>query len=93
MPAGGRPTGGCPCKVVLAVADRPLTGGLGRSRPSHGRSYIPVFQIRMEKMKEVKRPPLEQYPHDGSLQQDSFNMILQLLLRGREENRRWWLKL
>ncbi|RWW52324.1 hypothetical protein BHE74_00041275 [Ensete ventricosum] len=23
-----------------------------------GRSYIPVFQIRMEKMKEVKRPPL-----------------------------------
>ncbi|RRT69380.1 hypothetical protein B296_00029119 [Ensete ventricosum] len=22
------------------------------------RSYIPVFQIRMEKMKEVKRPPL-----------------------------------
>ncbi|RRT59598.1 hypothetical protein B296_00011355 [Ensete ventricosum] len=23
-----------------------------------GRSYIPVFQIRIEKMKEVKRPPL-----------------------------------
>ncbi|RRT47385.1 hypothetical protein B296_00048311 [Ensete ventricosum] len=23
-----------------------------------GRSYIPVFQIRMEKMKEVKHPPL-----------------------------------
>ncbi|RWV78335.1 hypothetical protein GW17_00060712 [Ensete ventricosum] len=26
--------------------------------PKNGRSYIPVFQIRMEKMKEVKRPPL-----------------------------------
>ncbi|RWV85124.1 hypothetical protein GW17_00053108 [Ensete ventricosum] len=33
-----------------------------------GRSYIPVFQIRMEKMKKVKHPPLQQYPHDGSLQ-------------------------
>ncbi|RWW67153.1 hypothetical protein BHE74_00025418 [Ensete ventricosum] len=27
-------------------------------KPTVGRSYIPVFQIRMEKMKEVKRPPL-----------------------------------
>ncbi|RZR79587.1 hypothetical protein BHM03_00005321 [Ensete ventricosum] len=26
------PVGGCPCKGVLAVADRPLTAGLGRSR-------------------------------------------------------------
>ncbi|RWV85115.1 hypothetical protein GW17_00053118 [Ensete ventricosum] len=26
------PVGGCPCKGVLAVAGRPLTGGLGRSR-------------------------------------------------------------
>ncbi|RWW12767.1 hypothetical protein GW17_00023555 [Ensete ventricosum] len=25
---------------------------------TQGRSYIPVFQIRMEKMKEVKRSPL-----------------------------------
>ncbi|RZS01085.1 hypothetical protein BHM03_00030883, partial [Ensete ventricosum] len=32
------------------------------------RSYIPVFQIRIEKMKEVKRPPLWRYPHDESLQ-------------------------
>ncbi|RWV88459.1 hypothetical protein GW17_00049447, partial [Ensete ventricosum] len=30
----------------------PLLGNLQR------RSYIPVFQIRIEKMKEVKRPPL-----------------------------------
>ncbi|RRT32117.1 hypothetical protein B296_00047119, partial [Ensete ventricosum] len=38
MPAGDRGVGGCPlragcpCKRVLAVADRPLTEGLGRSR-------------------------------------------------------------
>ncbi|RWW44569.1 hypothetical protein BHE74_00049660 [Ensete ventricosum] len=25
---------------------------------AEGRSYIPVFYIRMEKMKEIKRPPL-----------------------------------
>ncbi|RWV97824.1 hypothetical protein GW17_00039363 [Ensete ventricosum] len=36
------------CKGALAVVGRPLAG----------RSYILVFQIRMEKMKEVKRPPL-----------------------------------
>ncbi|RWW41857.1 hypothetical protein BHE74_00052628 [Ensete ventricosum] len=29
----------------------------------------------------------------GSLQRNSSSLILQLLLRGREENRRWWLKL
>ncbi|RWW25537.1 hypothetical protein GW17_00010121 [Ensete ventricosum] len=57
------------------------------------RSYIPVFQIRMEKMKEVKRPPLERYPHDGCLQRNSSNLILQLLLRWREENMRLWLRL
>ncbi|RWW52545.1 hypothetical protein BHE74_00041025 [Ensete ventricosum] len=33
-------------------------GGRGKGRRADGRSYIPVFQIRMEKMKEVKRPPL-----------------------------------
>ncbi|RRT37148.1 hypothetical protein B296_00058668 [Ensete ventricosum] len=27
-------------------------------KPTAGRSYIPVFQIQIEKMKEVKRPPL-----------------------------------
>ncbi|RRT77536.1 hypothetical protein B296_00028011 [Ensete ventricosum] len=27
-------------------------------KPTAGRPYIPVFHIRMEKMKEVKRPPL-----------------------------------
>ncbi|RWV92627.1 hypothetical protein GW17_00044978, partial [Ensete ventricosum] len=52
------------------------------------RSYIPVFQIRMEKMKEVKCPPLELYLHDRSLQRNSSNLIVQLLLKGREENRR-----
>ncbi|RWV85890.1 hypothetical protein GW17_00052276 [Ensete ventricosum] len=31
--------------------------------------------IRMEKMKEVKRPPLSRYPHDGSLQRNSSNLI------------------
>ncbi|RWW12857.1 hypothetical protein GW17_00023461, partial [Ensete ventricosum] len=31
------------------------------------RLYIPVFHIRMENTKEVKRPPLKRYPHDGSL--------------------------
>ncbi|RZS21431.1 hypothetical protein BHM03_00054068, partial [Ensete ventricosum] len=66
-------------------------GGVGK--PTTGRSYIPVFQIWMEKMKEVKRPPLWRYPHDVSLQRNSPYLILQFLLRGREENRRWWLKL
>ncbi|RRT38912.1 hypothetical protein B296_00046740 [Ensete ventricosum] len=33
------------------------------------------------------------YPHDGSLQRNSSNLILQLLLKGREENKRWLLKL
>ncbi|RRT62078.1 hypothetical protein B296_00019827 [Ensete ventricosum] len=34
--------------------------GVGKSQREHNmrRSYILVFQIRMEKMKEVKRPPL-----------------------------------
>ncbi|RRT68038.1 hypothetical protein B296_00036994 [Ensete ventricosum] len=30
-----------------------------------------TLMIRMEKMKEVKRPPLQQYLHDGSLQRNS----------------------
>ncbi|RWV92622.1 hypothetical protein GW17_00044981 [Ensete ventricosum] len=56
-PAGGCPLRVCcPCKGALAVVGRPLIGGLGYS------------QIRMEKMKEVKRPPFYPYPHDGSLQ-------------------------
>ncbi|RRT31898.1 hypothetical protein B296_00054735 [Ensete ventricosum] len=40
----------------LALANDPSS-----SLPSmqkHRRSYIPIFQIRMEKTKEVKRPPL-----------------------------------
>ncbi|RZS06541.1 hypothetical protein BHM03_00037203, partial [Ensete ventricosum] len=57
--ASGRP---------LQVAGSPLAGGpwlqpaapcsQPRPTPPPRRSYIPVFQIRMEKMKEVKRPPL-----------------------------------
>ncbi|RZS11865.1 hypothetical protein BHM03_00043238 [Ensete ventricosum] len=30
----------------------------GSGKANHRRSYIPVFQIQMEKIKEVKRPPL-----------------------------------
>ncbi|RRT32678.1 hypothetical protein B296_00044794, partial [Ensete ventricosum] len=64
MPAGGRAYWRLPLQGALAVADRPFAGGLGRSRLplavglTVGRSYIPVFQIWIEKMKEVKRPPL-----------------------------------
>ncbi|RWW01229.1 hypothetical protein GW17_00035749 [Ensete ventricosum] len=32
--------------------------GIGITLMQDGRLYIPVFQIQMEKMKEVKRPPL-----------------------------------
>ncbi|RZR73185.1 hypothetical protein BHM03_00021234, partial [Ensete ventricosum] len=39
-----------------------LNGTIGASTPTEsqhrGRSYIPILQIRMEKMKEVKHPPL-----------------------------------
>ncbi|RZR88657.1 hypothetical protein BHM03_00016277 [Ensete ventricosum] len=56
-----------------------------RSRQHHISLY---FQIRMERMKEVKRTPLKRYPHDGSLQRNSSNLISQLLRIGREENRR-----
>ncbi|RWV83297.1 hypothetical protein GW17_00055122 [Ensete ventricosum] len=50
---GGRVAGSChPCGLVAARRAR-------RRRPLWaGRSYILVFQIQMEKMKEVKRPPL-----------------------------------
>ncbi|RWW55578.1 hypothetical protein BHE74_00037780 [Ensete ventricosum] len=44
--------GRSPRTSSLATSDHPL-GGLAIRK-----SYIPVFQIRMEKMKEVKRPPL-----------------------------------
>ncbi|RWW37905.1 hypothetical protein BHE74_00056925, partial [Ensete ventricosum] len=61
LAAAGRPlTGGL--GRGIAVGGRPCMGA-GRhssSLPSlrKWRWYIPVFQIRMEKMKEVKRPPL-----------------------------------
>ncbi|RWV95773.1 hypothetical protein GW17_00041576 [Ensete ventricosum] len=46
------PTGGRPLQGGMAAVGCPLAGG---------RSYIPVFHIRMEKMKEVQRPPLIDY--------------------------------
>ncbi|RZR86228.1 hypothetical protein BHM03_00013384, partial [Ensete ventricosum] len=57
------------CVRGLAAADRAYKRARKRlpplrvAAPVSGvglpwRSYIPVFQIRMEKMKEVKRPPL-----------------------------------
>ncbi|RWV96602.1 hypothetical protein GW17_00040668 [Ensete ventricosum] len=64
MPAGDRACWRLPLQGALAVAGRPLAAGLavgGRHFTRAGRgwgSYIPVFQIRIEKMKEVKRPPL-----------------------------------
>ncbi|RZS26403.1 hypothetical protein BHM03_00059739 [Ensete ventricosum] len=39
------------CLLVAGVTSQGLPH-------TYWRSYIPVFQIRMEKMKEVKRPPL-----------------------------------
>ncbi|RWV84314.1 hypothetical protein GW17_00053978 [Ensete ventricosum] len=69
----GWPLAAAPCRLIVIVQARgwpqPLQMATpcrwpGRSRsPPCGRavgrrSYIPVFQIRMEKMKEVKRPPL-----------------------------------
>ncbi|RWW89194.1 hypothetical protein BHE74_00001830 [Ensete ventricosum] len=59
QPCHGRPW--LPLQVALIMAVHPCRW-LGHGyRPCKGRgrrSYIPVFQIRMEKMKEVKRPPL-----------------------------------
>ncbi|RWW12376.1 hypothetical protein GW17_00023958 [Ensete ventricosum] len=50
------PTGGIPLR---ARRGQPLAGCCPCGRPPlAGRSYIPKFQIRIEKMKEVKRPPL-----------------------------------
>ncbi|RRT38680.1 hypothetical protein B296_00057308, partial [Ensete ventricosum] len=80
------------CVVVIAAAPAQAATALARQQPlcqrlpslrKCGRSYIPVFQIWMKKMKEVKRPPLLRYPHDGSLQRNSSSLILQLLLKGR----------
>ncbi|RWW84891.1 hypothetical protein BHE74_00006474 [Ensete ventricosum] len=59
----GRPLAAAPAAWPRAVAapcgccdaaGRPFAGGLA----AVGRSYILVFNIRMEKMKEIKRPPL-----------------------------------
>ncbi|RWW58548.1 hypothetical protein BHE74_00034572 [Ensete ventricosum] len=62
--AGGR----CRLAQALPLQERPPLQAAALAmggRPSSllpslrkRRSYIPVFQIRMEKMKEVKRPPL-----------------------------------
>ncbi|RWW40123.1 hypothetical protein BHE74_00054483 [Ensete ventricosum] len=73
LAAGGRPlrpsrSQSCPRAAVALAGGYPLQAPApagGRpfaTRPcwetSTGRSYIFVFQIRMEKIKEVKRPPL-----------------------------------
>ncbi|RWW54129.1 hypothetical protein BHE74_00039309 [Ensete ventricosum] len=54
LAVGGRPCmgagRGCPPFLLAAFAMK----NIARTR----RSYIPVFQIRMEKMKEVKHPSL-----------------------------------
>ncbi|RWV94682.1 hypothetical protein BHE74_00035698 [Ensete ventricosum] len=65
----GRPCRGgwlwpaAPLQGALAAADCPLQPPTASPSSSlfllrTRRSYIPVFQIRMEKMKEVKHPPL-----------------------------------
>ncbi|RWW63226.1 hypothetical protein BHE74_00029606 [Ensete ventricosum] len=46
-----------PLRAATPTGYRPLRAGLGRGL-AVGRSYIPVFQIRIEKMKVVKRSPL-----------------------------------
>ncbi|RZR75566.1 hypothetical protein BHM03_00062209 [Ensete ventricosum] len=61
--------------------------------------YIGETKKKMKGSKTLKKgkgkgkPSKVKYPHDGPLQRNSSNMISQLLRRGREENRRWWLKL
>ncbi|RZS29143.1 hypothetical protein BHM03_00062829, partial [Ensete ventricosum] len=46
------------CSQPLTVIFHGRLVNHGSAKTPCGRSYIPVFQIRMEKMKEVKRPPL-----------------------------------
>ncbi|RWV90282.1 hypothetical protein BHE74_00053445 [Ensete ventricosum] len=57
VPVGAAPAGYCPCRRP-PLAGWPWVAGPAWGLAMAGRSYIPVFQIRMEKMKEVKRPPL-----------------------------------
>ncbi|RRT35671.1 hypothetical protein B296_00023916 [Ensete ventricosum] len=45
-----------PARVIVGGAAL-HNGDGGNSLEEGRRSYIPIFQIRMEKMKEVKRPP------------------------------------
>ncbi|RWW76424.1 hypothetical protein BHE74_00015485 [Ensete ventricosum] len=57
MVEGRRGGGGLGCDRGSWEEKEAVVSGGWRSELA-GRSYIPVFQIRMEKMKEVKRPPL-----------------------------------
>ncbi|RRT32069.1 hypothetical protein B296_00047971 [Ensete ventricosum] len=52
----GRPP---PLQGALAAVGCPLVAGLAVAGHPLSLSYIPVFQIRMEKMKEVKRSLLQ----------------------------------
>ncbi|RZS22038.1 hypothetical protein BHM03_00054758 [Ensete ventricosum] len=73
-PTATATAGGLPLQGAWPQSAAPLQGGLSCSRPPpcrcpvdptmglavavQGRSYIPVFQIQIEKMKEIKRPLL-----------------------------------
>ncbi|RZS07827.1 hypothetical protein BHM03_00038753 [Ensete ventricosum] len=74
--------GRLPMQAALAMCGHPC-GALNCTRrpykgPGCGQLPLQVawpweivslyFQIQMERMKEVKRPPLERYPHDRSPQ-------------------------
>ncbi|RWW56317.1 hypothetical protein BHE74_00036978, partial [Ensete ventricosum] len=52
---------GLPCGLALAIVGRLRRGLAVGGRPYMGagrRSYNPIFQIRVENITEVKRPPL-----------------------------------
>ncbi|RRT47148.1 hypothetical protein B296_00001142 [Ensete ventricosum] len=51
-------SGSCFLELELELELELLGVGVLSRNPIGRRSYIPVFQIRIEKMKEAKRPPL-----------------------------------
>ncbi|RWW08911.1 hypothetical protein GW17_00027625 [Ensete ventricosum] len=59
MVEGRRGRGGLGCdRGSWEEKEAVVSGGWRSELASIWRSYIPVFQIQMEKMKQVKRPPL-----------------------------------
>ncbi|RWV85733.1 hypothetical protein GW17_00052453 [Ensete ventricosum] len=80
---GGLAAVSCPMQSAWPWVVGPVwglaTSAGGLAVANHRRSYIPVFHIKIEKMKEVKRPLLLRYPRNGSLQRNSSNLISQLL--------------